>query len=95
MKAKPGEQCSIGSFVKVASELGRTLGIGKLTELAGKRATVAYFDEPGEAFNKPTILLLVNWYLDHRWRTGADVSQAFPYIVLGFAFSGDLIDWRP
>jgi hypothetical protein len=31
--------------------------------------------------------------VEHRWRTGEDVDQAFPYIVLGFAFSGDLIDW--
>lgn len=50
-----------------------------------------FFDEPGAAFNQPTLLLLVQWYLQHRWRTGADVSQAFPYIVLGFAFSGDLL----
>lgn len=65
------------------------------THRLGPLVAYTFFDEPGEAFNKPTILLLVNWYLDHRWRTGADVSQAFPYIVLGFAFSGDLIDWRP
>jgi ATP-dependent helicase HepA len=49
MKAMPGEKVAIGSFVKVASESGRTLGIGKVTELAGNRATVAYFDVPGEA----------------------------------------------
>ena len=49
MKARAGEQVAIGSFVKVTSELGRDLGIGKVTELAGNRATVAYFDVPGEA----------------------------------------------
>ena len=64
------------------------------TQRLGPLVAYTFFDEPGEAFNKPTILLLVNWYLEHRWRTGADTSQAFPYIVLGFAFSGDLVDWR-
>lgn len=49
MKATPSEQVAIGSFVKVASELGGVLGIGKVTELAGNRAAVAYFDVPGEA----------------------------------------------
>lgn len=64
------------------------------TQRLGPLVAYTFSDTPGEAFNKPTILLLVNWYLQHRWRTGQDVSQAFPYIVLGFAFSGDLIDWR-
>jgi hypothetical protein len=64
------------------------------THRLGPLVAYTFFDEPGEAFNRPTILLLVNWYLEHRWRTGEDVSQGFPYIVLGFAFSGDLIDWR-
>lgn len=49
MNAPHREQVSIGSFVKVTSELGRTLGIGKLTELSSTRATVAYFDVPDEA----------------------------------------------
>ena len=64
------------------------------THRLGPLIAYTFFDEPGEAFNRPTVLLLVNWYLDHRFRTGQDVSQAFPYIVLGFAFTGDLVDWR-
>ena len=48
MTTTRGEQVAIGSFVKVASELGGVLGIGKVTELAGNRATVTYFDVPGE-----------------------------------------------
>jgi hypothetical protein len=58
----------------------------------GPIAAYTFFDEPGAAFNKPTIILLVNWWLQHRWRTGEDVSQAIPYVVLGFAFSGDLLN---
>ncbi len=50
------------------------------------------YDKPQRVFNKPTLLLIVNWYLTHRFRTGADVSQGVPYVVLGFKFGGDL--WR-
>jgi len=60
----------------------------------GPLIAYTFFDEPGESFNRPTILVLANWYLQHRFRAGQDVSQAFPYLVVGFAFSGDLVDWR-
>lgn len=61
------------------------------THKIGPACAYIFYDDPGASFNKPTILVLVNWWLDHRWRTGEDVSQALPYIVLGFAFSGDLL----
>lgn len=61
------------------------------THRLGPLVAYRFFDDPGAAFNQPTILLLVQWYLTHRWRTGADVSQAIPYFVLAFAFSGDLL----
>jgi len=60
------------------------------THRIGPLAAWTFFDEPGASFNRPTLILILNWYLQHRWRTGADVSQAFPYIVVGFAFGGDL-----
>jgi len=44
-----------------------------------------------KSFNKPTLVLIVNWYLSHRFRTGADVNQGIPYGVLAFAFVSDLI----
>lgn len=46
---------------------------------------------PGARFNRPTLILLAQWHLKHRWRTGADVSQALPYIGLAFRFQGDLL----
>lgn len=49
-----------------------------------------FFDKPGARFNKPTALLIVNWWVKHQYRTGQDVSQAFPLIILGFVVSGDL-----
>lgn len=47
-------------------------------------------DDLGAAWNKPTVLVIANWWLKHRYRTGEDVSQAFPYIVLGFRFEGEI-----
>jgi hypothetical protein len=41
--------------------------------------------------NSLTLLLLVNWYLAHRWRTGQDVSAAIPYVLLGLSFHHDLL----
>lgn len=58
----------------------------------GPLLAYVFYDRPGSLFNKPTVLLILNWYLKHRYRTGADVSQGVPYVVLGFKFGGDL--WR-
>jgi hypothetical protein len=60
----------------------------------GLLAAYTFFDEGYTAFNKPTVVLISSWYLKHRYRTGQDVSQAVPYVVLGFAFTSDLIDAR-
>jgi ATP-dependent helicase HepA len=46
--ATTGERVAIGAFVIVATEAGRNLGFGKVVEVSGHRATVAYFDVPGE-----------------------------------------------
>ena len=43
-----GERVALGAFVVVAAEVARGLGIGKIVGLAGRSATVAYFDVPGE-----------------------------------------------
>lgn len=49
-----------------------------------------FFDHPGEAFNKPTLIAIAQWWLMHRFRTGEDSSQAYPYIALAFRVEGDL-----
>lgn len=48
-------------------------------------------NNPGARFDRPTLILLAQWHLRHRWRAGADVSQALPYIGLAFRFQGDLL----
>lgn len=52
-----------------------------------------FYDRPESRFNKPTVLLIANWHISHRWRTGEDISQAVPYVVLGFKCSGELMKW--
>jgi ATP-dependent helicase HepA len=43
-----GERLAVGAFVVVEKKAARGLGIGKVVELSGRVATVAYFDVPGE-----------------------------------------------
>ncbi|MEM7675795.1 MAG: hypothetical protein AAF449_07305 [Myxococcota bacterium] len=45
----------------------------------------------GGRIETPTLLLLTQWHIEHRWRTGEDVSQAVPYVGLGFVFRGNLL----
>jgi len=40
-------------------------------------------------FNKPTLLAIAGWYLDHPNREGA-----LPYMLLGFSFSSDFLSAR-
>jgi hypothetical protein len=58
----------------------------------GLLATYTFSERDYARFNKPTLLLITSWYLSHRYRTGQDVSQATPYIILGFAFQSDLLN---
>lgn len=38
-------------------------------------------------FNRPTLLAVTGWYVDHRYRQGGS-----PYILVGFGFTSDLMD---
>ena len=42
-------------------------------------------------FRKPTVYALPQWWLAHPYRTGAEVSQAMPQIIVGLGWSGDLL----
>lgn len=57
----------------------------------GPLVAFTFFDHGFEAFNRPTVLVLVNWYADHRYRAGQDVNQAIPYFVLGLAAQSDFL----
>ncbi|WP_143195489.1 hypothetical protein [Archangium sp. Cb G35] len=61
------------------------------THRVGPVVAYTFAERDGAQFNSPTVLLMVNWWLAHRYRTGADSSAFFPYLALGFSFSGDLM----
>ncbi len=63
------------------------------TSRLGPGVVWTIFDYPGARFNKPAVIFLAQWWLRHRWRTGAEVTPALPYAVVGFQFEGDL--WKP
>lgn len=46
---------------------------------------------PGGMIDNPSIILLAQWHLVHRFRTGADVNIGLPLIVVAFTFRGDLL----
>ncbi len=68
----------------------------------GLFAAYTFSDRGPSRFNKPTLIVIASWYLDHRFRTGAPTtlpagavaddytSRAFPYVLVGFAFESDL-----
>ncbi len=58
---------------------------------AGLLAAYTFYDDGYTRFNKPSVLLITSWYLQHSFRTGQDVSRAVPYFVLGFAWQSDLL----
>ncbi|MFK7991630.1 MAG: hypothetical protein AB8I08_36775 [Sandaracinaceae bacterium] len=47
--------------------------------------------DPGAMFDQPQIIVLAQWHLVHRYRTGADVNIGVPYLGLAFKFQGDLL----
>ncbi len=49
-----GERVALGAFAVVATRAANGLGIGKVVELSGQSAKVAYFDVPGE---EPALLI--------------------------------------
>lgn len=50
-----------------------------------------FFDRAFTRFNQPTIMIIANWYLSHRWKGGAETSRAIPYLLIGFSFQMDLL----
>lgn len=51
-----------------------------------------FYDRPKERprFNRPTLLLIPQWNVIHRWRSGRDVNIGYPTISLAFVFTGQL-----
>jgi hypothetical protein len=60
----------------------------------GLLAAYVFDGDYGPYFEKPALILLCHWYLNHRYRTGEDVPQGIPYIGLAFSFNGTLWESR-
>jgi hypothetical protein len=65
------------------------------THRLGPFLAYRFFDRDGARLNQPTIAVVINWYLKHRWRTGADSPTALPYMALAFNVVGDLLPLQP
>ena len=55
----------------------------------------SFHSRPGSRFDQPMLILLSQWHLTHRWRTGVDsegrgTHSAIPTLILGFTFKGEL-----
>ena len=64
-----------------------------MTHRLGPLVAYRFFTKPEgtSQFNKPTVIVVANWWLRHRYRTGDDVSQSIPYFVVAFSFMSDLL----
>jgi len=75
--------------------MGHVFGDAERTDVPTHRVgpLVAYklWKDPGSRLDEPTVFLLTQWHVQHRYRTGADVHSAIPYVACGFAFKGDLL----
>ncbi len=61
----------------------------------GPMVGYTFKSEDGAAFNNPTVFLLVQWWMKHRWRTGVDTHPALPLMGLGFQITGDFLSLKP
>jgi hypothetical protein len=57
----------------------------------GPLLSYSFWVRDGAKLNAPSVFLIVQWWLDHRYRAGQEHSQALPLIGLGFQFYGDLL----
>jgi len=92
-------------FPTAAYEAGETTAdpVGVMDRL-GPFLAYTFYERPERRFDKPTVILISQWHLRHPWRAGrVDVvddmgvtrtrgsSPALPTLVLGFAFTGEIV----
>ena len=49
-----------------------------------------FHDREDLRFNAPTLVLISQWFVSHRYRTGQEVNQGIPWVALAFQFKGIL-----
>jgi hypothetical protein len=85
-----GVRASVGHAFYDAAMLRGLEDANGPTVRVGPLLAYTFFDTPGAVYNKPTLFLNAGFWLQHRFRTGLDVSQAMPLVAAGFRFEGDL-----
>lgn len=66
----------------------RSKAVG-LIQRAGPLGAYTWKQPDGARF-EPTVLLVLNWWIQSPYRTGQDVNRAVPYLVAAFSMTGDL-----
>jgi hypothetical protein len=56
----------------------------------GPLVAFSLFDDGYSRFHEPTIVAYAQWYAAHPNRTGRDMPQGVPYLVLAFIFQSDI-----
>ena len=56
----------------------------------GPLATYTFYDHPESLLNKPTIIVMIQWWLRHPYRAGEEMGRQVPSIGLAFRMEGDL-----
>ncbi len=63
-------------------------GLNPTIHRVGPFISYTFHDDPNRLFNAPTLVLLSQWFLSHRYRTGLEVNQGVPWVALAFQFKG-------
>ncbi len=82
---------SLPLYPSDAYQVGEAEEHDNTTQRLGPLAAYSFYSRDGAALNAPTVILLAQWWLDHRYRTGEETSQGFPLIGLAFRVHGDLL----
>lgn len=56
----------------------------------GPLISYSFKDRPEKRFTKPTLFFAAQWWVKHRYRTGQEINQGLPLMILGFSFTGEL-----
>ncbi len=73
-------------------EGGALDGVQTATHRVGPLVSYTFRERRHSFFNAPTVFVLAQWWLAHRYRTGdgpESITQGLPMIVFGFSFRGD------
>ena len=66
----------------------RDLGLNPTIHRLGPFLAYTFHDDEKRLFNAPTLVLVSQWFLSHRYRAGQESSQALPWIALAFQIKG-------